>query len=71
MNETRAGYYRINLTGEAKYKSFVPSPLPPKLVMDDDLIAEQVKAHRLIGILEGKASQIPNVGLFIAMYVRK
>lgn len=73
MNETRAGYYRINLTGEVKYKSFVPSPLPPvpKLVMDDDLTAELIKAHRLIGILEGKASQIPNVELFIAMYVRK
>ena len=67
----RAGYYRSNLKGEAEYKSFVPSPLPPVLMMDEECIDELIKAHRLIGILEGKSSQIPNVELFVAMYVRK
>ena len=69
----RAGYYRRNLSGAAEYKSFVPSPLPlePKLKLDDEIITELVKAHHNLGILEGKSSQIPNVKLFVAMYVRK
>ena len=69
----RAGYYRRNLLGLAEYKSFVPSPLPlePKLKLDDEIITELVKAHHNIGVLEGKSSQIPNVKLFVAMYVRK
>ena len=69
----RAGYYRRNLSGEAEYKSFVPSPLPPQpeLMIDNEMIAELTKAHHNIGVLEGKSSQIPNVKLFIAMYVRK
>ena len=69
----RAGYYRSNLKGEAEYKSFVPSPLPPvpMFIIDDECIDELIKAHRLIGILEGKSSQIPNMELFVAMYVRK
>ncbi len=73
QNKKRAGYYRNNLSGEASYKSFVPSPLPPDpmLLMDDEMIDELTKAHRLIGVFEGKSSQIPNVELFIAMYVRK
>ena len=69
--KTRAGYYRNNLKGEAKYQSFVPSPLPPILHMDDELIETLIKAHRMIGVLEGKSSQIPNIEMFIAMYVRK
>ena len=73
MRNNRAGYYRSNLTGEAKYQSFVPSPLPPNpmFLMDNELINELIKAHRLIGVLEGKASKIPNIELFVAMYVRK
>lgn len=69
----RAGYYRRNLSGDAEYKSFVPSPLPPQpeLLIDNEMIAELMKAHHNIGVLEGKSSQIPNVKLFIAMYVRK
>lgn len=69
----RAGYYRRNLSGEAEYKSFVPYPLPPQpeLLIDNEMVAELMKAHHNIGVLEGKSSQIPNVKLFIAMYVRK
>ena len=71
--ETRAGKYVLNLSGEAQYKSFVPSPLPPDppLNFDDELIGLSSKANNQLGILEGKAAQIPNVALFIAMYVRK
>ncbi|MBQ6971581.1 MAG: Fic family protein [Synergistaceae bacterium] len=69
----RAGYYRRNLSGAAEYKSFVPSrlPLDSKLKIDDEMIEELARAHHNIGVLEGKSSQIPNVHLFVAMYVRK
>ena len=71
--KTRAGKYVLNLSGEAQYKSFVPSPLPPDppIDFDEELINLLAKANNLLGILEGKAAQIPNVALFVAMYVRK
>ena len=71
--EDRAGRYRRNLKGEAEYKSFVPKPLPPipPLEKDDELISLLLKAHRQLGILEGLSSSIPDIGLFMAMYVRK
>lgn len=71
--EERAGIYKSNLKGEAEYKSFVPKPLPPEpnIEMDEELISLLVKAHRQLGILEGLSSNIPDVNLFMAMYVRK
>lgn len=70
---TRAGKYRTNLSGEAEYRSFVPSSLPPDppLIFDEELIALTADANRKLGVLEGKASRIPNIRLFTAMYVRK
>jgi len=70
---TRAGKYVINLSGEAQYKSFVPSPLPPEppINFDDELVRLSARANSQLGILETKSSQIPNVSLFMAMYVRK
>ena len=67
----RAGYYRNNLIGEAEYKSFVPSPLPLMLQMDGELITELAKAHRMIGMLEGKLSQLPYAETFISMSICK
>lgn len=69
----RAGEFKSNLTGEATYKSFVPSPLPPKppIFLDGDAIDLLVRANKQLGILESVASRIPNVKLFISMYVRK
>lgn len=71
--ENRAGKYRKNLSGELEYKSFVPSPLPPDpaLYYDEELNSLLSEANNYIGILEGIASQIPDIDLFMAMYVRK
>lgn len=73
MQENRAGSYRSNLSGDAAYKSFVPKPLPPEpdIEKDDELISLLVKAHRQLGILEGLSSNVPDINLFMAMYVRK
>ncbi|GHS95562.1 hypothetical protein AGMMS50276_11680 [Synergistales bacterium] len=69
----RAGKLKTNLTGEAAYKSFVVSPLPPNppLEQDGDMVELLVKASKQIALLEGIASRIPSVNLFISMYVRK
>lgn len=69
----RAGSYRTNLSGEAEYKSFMPNPLPPKpeLEMNNDMVSLLVKANRTISTLESISSRIPNMALFVSMYVRK
>lgn len=71
--KSRAGEYRNNLTGELQYKSFVPKPLPlePPLALDEEAVGLLSKANRNIGILEGLSRQIPNIELFVSMYVRK
>ena len=69
----RAGYYKSNLSGEMAYRSFVPNPLPPvpPVELTEDIINLLVKANSQLAILESVATRIPNVELFISMYVRK
>jgi Fic family protein len=69
----RAGEYKTNLYGELKYKSFFPEPLPPypNIEYDKDMAQLLSKANRSLGILEGISSQIPDIDLFVSMYVRK
>ena len=71
--ENRAGKYRINLSGEAEYKSFIPALLPPDpaIETDSELIKLLVKANNAISSLENIATRIPDMELFISMYVRK
>lgn len=71
--ENRAGKHRINLSGEAAYKSFVPAPLPPAppIVIDDEMVSLLVKANSQLATLDAVASRIPNMDLFVSMYVRK
>lgn len=67
----RAGFFKSNLTGDAQYNSFVPSPLPPELQIDGEMIELLVRATKNLSILETLAGHIPNVALFVSMYVRK
>ncbi|MCM1189043.1 MAG: Fic family protein [bacterium] len=69
----RAGYYKSNLSGELAYKSFLPSPLPPvpPVELTEDIVGLLIKANSRLAVLESIATRIPNVGLFISMYVRK
>ncbi len=71
--EKRAGSFRANLSGEAAYQSFVPSPLPPDppVVLDDEMVALLVQARSQLSVLDGIAARIPNIDLFVSMYVRK
>ena len=68
----RSGYWKMNLSGEAAYKSFMPAVLPPEppVVLDDD-VNLLIEAHKRLALLEGLSSRIPNVNLFVTIYVRK
>ena len=67
----RAGEYICNMTGDASYRFFRPSPLPPELELNSDLIRLLVAANRVLAILNTAASLIPDTNLFVSMYVRK
>lgn len=71
--ENRAGVLVSNLSGEMAYRSFRPSPLPPtpSVNIDADLLSKLIEANKEISFLEGVSSRIPNVDLFVSMYVRK
>lgn len=69
----RAGIYKKNLSGEMTYKSFMPSVLPPTPPIDlsNEIVDLLIKANKQLALLEGISSRIPNIHLFISMYVRK
>ena len=71
--QNRAGSFITNLSGEMAYQSFRPTPLPPvpDIELNRNLVAKLVDANRKIAVLEGLACRIPNMDLFISMYVRK
>ena len=64
---------KTNLSGEASYKSFTPTHLPPMppLSLGKDDITLLIEANKRLALLDGLSSRIPNVNLFITMYVRK
>jgi Fic family protein len=71
--ENRAGFYRKNLTGEMAYNSFVPAPLPPipPVALSSEELELLIKANSMLTLLEGLAIRIPNINLFVSMYVIK
>jgi Fic family protein len=71
--KNRAGEYRTNLSGDMQYQSFIPSSLPPvpPVEMDGEMLQLLFAAHRSIARLDGISSQIPDIDLFVSMYVRK
>ena len=69
----RQGQYKSNLSGEMKYTSFLPSPLPPDppLQYDEALSKLLSKANGAVSKLDAISNRLPSVPLFISMYVRK
>lgn len=69
----RAGTLVSNLSGEMAYESFRPAPLPPNppIEVSGELLTKLIDANKKIATLEGLSSRIPNMGLFVSMYVRK
>lgn len=69
----RAGAFVSNLTGEMAYQSFRPAPLPPNppIALSGELVAKLVEANKKLAALDGLSARIPNMDLFVSMYVRK
>ncbi len=69
----RAGEFVNNLTGNAQYKSFKPSSLPPNppLELSGNMVKKLVEANQELVRLDTASKLIPNVEIFITMYVRK
>lgn len=69
----RAGAFVSNLTGEMAYQSFRPASLPPNppIALSGELVAKLVEANKKLAALDGLSARIPNMDLFVSMYVRK
>ena len=70
-NQRIGSYVAHHVAGEV-VRAYVPSPLPPNpaLRLDEfQLLLEQ--ANQSLGRLDGLASMLPDLGLFIYAYVRK
>lgn len=73
MKKERAGKAVKQLSGKLAYYSFHPSKLPPipEIEIDSELTEKLIKAYRVLAILDDRAMHIPNIDLFISMYVQK
>lgn len=73
MKKERAGTLKKKLSGEMAYFSFYPSKLPPNppIDVDSEIIDKLINAHKVLAILDDRATNIPNIDLFISMYVQK
>lgn len=67
----KSGEYISNLSGEAMYKSFRPAPLPPVVDMDNEMVSLLTEATKSLAMLDTLSSYIPDMNLFVSMYVRK
>ena len=67
----RAGEYITNLSGEAAYRSFRPTPLPPEIETDSEMAERLSEAAEALARLDTLSAEIPDVNLFVSMYVRK
>ena len=66
----RSGRFIRHLTG---YRAFYPAPLPPvpPLRIEGELQRLLSDADRALGRLDGITTILPNLDLFVAMYVRR
>lgn len=67
----RTGRYLNQSSGQAKYKAFVPNPLPFRIKMDNALQAKLSEADLMLGRLDGIAEVVPDVDFFVLMYIGK
>lgn len=68
---SKAGEYISNLSGEAEYKSFCPTPLPIEIDADSEMLTLLTDATKALANLDTLSNYIPNMNLFVSMYVRK
>ena len=71
--KNRAGGYKKNLSKEAMYQSFIPSPLPPKppIEIDSEMFSLAVKAAGRLAALDAISKNIPNIEVNPIIDIRK
>ena len=58
--------------GEKPFEAFVPRPLPPSPPLEmNQLLGLIERANLKLGELEGVARGLPDISVFLYMYVRK
>jgi len=67
----RNGKFVTKLSGDIKYRAFIPSPPDFEIRYDDSLNRILSQADLALGRLDGIAEIMPNVDYFIFMYVGK
>lgn len=67
----KSGKYVKNLSGDAMYMSFCPASLPPQIEIDKEMYSLLISATKSLTTLNVLSARIPNISLFISMYVRK
>jgi hypothetical protein len=68
----RLGRYIVKAYGEESVRAFVPPPLPPNPPVRLEALQHLLEqANQSLGRLDGLASVLPNLSLFIYAYVRK
>ena len=73
MKRGLQGHYEtVSTVGEA-VKAFIPAPLPPfpALAITGDLQKKLDEAAYLLGKLDGVVDMLPDVGIFLYMFIRK
>ncbi len=66
----RSGHF---VSQPAGYRAFIPAPLPPAppIAMDEEMTRLLEVANLAVGRLDGIATTVPSVDMFVAMYVRQ
>lgn len=62
-----AGVYKQNFSGELTYKYFLPSLLPVKIELDDEMVVLLINASKELGRLDTTGEKIPSINLFLSM----
>jgi Fic family protein len=72
VSNTRLGTYVSRSTAGEAYKSFVPTALPPQPPLDMDRLYKSLdQAMKALGGIDALAKLLPDISLFLYMYVRK
>lgn len=69
---TRLGTYVSRSTAGETFKAYVPAPLPPQPPVDMDRLYKSLdQAMKALGGIDALAKLLPDISLFLYMYVRK
>ena len=69
---TRLGSYVLRSMTEEAYKAYVPASLPPHPAIDMERLYKSLdQAMKALGGIDALAKLLPDISLFLYMYVRK